>query len=113
MSLFKGDGLPADFSEAGTFKSYTLWGDDVTDMMVAPYDSKATGTEAFVGAAIIAPNGVAASAQTQDQAIASNVVDDYAIAVTIVYGTQASGLWSGGHSLGLQVFSSWALLSYG
>jgi tetratricopeptide (TPR) repeat protein len=113
VDLFKGDGLPADFSEAGSFKSYTLWGDNVTDMMVAPYDSKATGTEALVGAAIIAPNGVAATAQTQDQAIASNVVDDYAIAVTIVYGTQASGLWSGDHSLGLQVFSSWALLSYG
>jgi hypothetical protein len=112
VSLFAGHGLPADLSEYSSYTSTALW-DGVSDMMVAGYKSQATGTGAVVGAGIIAPNGVAGGAIAQDKAVASNVVDDYAIAVTVVYGTQSSGLWSGNHTLGMQTFSSWSLLSYG
>ena len=88
-------------------------GADVQDMMVNGYGSVSTGTEAFVGAAVVAPGGVRSTAAEEDNAIAGDVPGDYAVVVTIVYGAAGSGLFKGSHTLGLQVFSSWSLLNYG
>jgi hypothetical protein len=82
-------------------------------MMATGYASRSTGTEAFVGAAVIAPYGVRTGAAAQDNSIAAYVPGDYAVVVTIVYGPARSTFWAGPHNLGLQVFSSWSLLNYG
>ncbi len=82
-------------------------------MLTTGYASRSTGTEAFVGAAVIAPYGVKTGAAAQDKSIAAYVPGDYAVVVTIVYGPVSSSFWAGHHNLGLQVFSSWSLLNYG
>ena len=112
VRLFEGNGLPRDFEPVEAYRPSTLWGYGVTDMMTVPYRSASTGTEALVGAAIIAPGGVVSGAAQQDKFIAAHVDDDYAIVVSIVYARESSGFWSGEHPLGVQVFGSWSLLSY-
>ena len=46
-------------------------------------------------------------------ATASDVSNDGAIAVWIVYGAYGSGFWTGQHAMGLQVFGPWSLLNDG
>ncbi len=113
MYLLKGRGLPADMAQLGPSRADGVWGAAVSDMVATGYASHSTGTEAFVGAATIAPYGARSGAAAQDNAIAADVPGDYAVVVTIVYGPVGSKLWAGPHNLGLQVFSSWSLLNYG
>jgi len=89
-----------------------VWGGQVKDMQSTAYLSRSTGQEAFVGAAQLAILSGANAAQN-DTDIARYIESDHAIVVTIVYGTARSGLWSGRHSLGVQIFGSWSLLNYG
>jgi hypothetical protein len=113
IDVLKGHGLPSDIAPEGGWSSTAIWGPAVADMNVHGYASASTGTEAFVGAAVIAPGGTLPGAAAQDNSIAADVTSDYAVVVTVVYGRANSGLWSGPHSLGLQVFTSWSLLGYG
>jgi tetratricopeptide (TPR) repeat protein len=113
VKVLKGRGLPADMAPLGPPSPDGVWGPAVADMVTTGYASRSTGTEAFVGAAVVAPYGAEAGAAAQDNSIAANVTGDYAVVVTIVYGPVSSQLWAGPHSLGLQVFSSWSLLDYG
>jgi hypothetical protein len=106
-------GLPADIAQLGPPRLDGVWGPAVSDMLTTGYASRSTGTEAFVGAAVIAPYGVKTGAAAQDKSIAAYVPGDYAVVVTIVYGPVSSSFWAGPHNLGLQVFSSWSLLNYG
>jgi len=111
--VLKGRGLPADIAPLGPSRSDGVWGLAVSDMITTGYASPSTGTEAFVGAAVIAPFGARAGVAAQDNSIAADVTGDYAVVVTIVYGPVSSQFWAGPHNLGLQVFSSWSLLNYG
>ena len=111
VRLLNGHGLPRDLSETGPYESYPS--SDLTDMVAAGYGSSSTGISALVGAGIISSDAVPSSAASQDQAVASDVSDDGAVAVWIVYGTYSPGYWTGQHALGLQVFSSWSLLNDG
>ncbi len=111
--ILKGRGLPADMAPLGPSRPDGVWGAAVSDMITTGYSSRSTGTEAFVGAAIIAPFGAQPGAAAQDKSIAADVPGDYAVVVTIVYGPVGGQLWAGPHNLGLQVFSSWSLLNYG
>jgi tetratricopeptide (TPR) repeat protein len=113
INLLKGRGLPVDMAPLGRWRTGGVWGAAVADMITTGYASRSTGTEAFVGAAVIAPYGPRAGSAAQDGSIAAYVPGDYAVAVTIVYGPASSQLWAGLHNLGLQVFSSWSLLNYG
>jgi hypothetical protein len=111
VRLLDGHGLPADLSETGAYETYPS--SDLTEMVAAGYGSSTTGISALVGAGLISSAAVPSSAASQDQAIASDVSDDGAVAVWVVYGTYSSGFWTGQHALGLQVFSSWSLLGDG
>jgi hypothetical protein len=111
VRLLIGHGLPADLSETGAYETYPS--NDLTEMVSAGYGSSSTGISALVGAGIISSDAGPSSAASQDQAIASDVSNDGAIAVWVVYGTYSSGFWTGQHALGLQVFSSWSLLNDG
>jgi hypothetical protein len=111
VRLLDGHGLPSDLSETGPYASYPS--NDLTDMVAAGYGSSSTGISALVGAGVISAGSVASSAASQDQEVASDVSNDGAIAVWVVYGTYSSGFWTGQHALGLQVFSSWSLLGDG
>ncbi len=111
--VLRGRGLPADMAPLGPSRSDGVWGLAVSDMITTGYASPSTGTEAFVGAAVIAPYGAPAGTAAQDKGIAADVTNDYAVVVTIVYGPVRSQFWAGPHNLGLQVFSSWSLLNYG
>ncbi|MGD0808706.1 MAG: tetratricopeptide repeat protein [Acidimicrobiales bacterium] len=111
VRLLNGHGLPTDLSETGPYQTYPS--NDLTDMVAAGYGSSSTGISALVGAGIISSGTGASSAASQDKAVASDVSDDGAIAVWVVYGTYSSGFWTGQHALGLQVFSSWSLLGDG
>jgi tetratricopeptide (TPR) repeat protein len=111
--LLRDRGLPADIAQLGLPRLDGVWGPAVSDMLTTGYASRSTGTEAFVGAAVIAPYGVKTGAAAQDKSIAAYVPGDYAVVVTIVYGPVSSSFWAGPHNLGLQVFSSWSLLNYG
>jgi hypothetical protein len=111
VRLLDGHGLPTDLSETGPYASYPS--SDLTEMVAAGYGSSSTGISALVGAGVISSGTVASSAASQDQAVASDVSDDGAIAVWVVYGTYGAGFWTGQHALGLQVFSSWSLLGDG
>jgi hypothetical protein len=113
IGLVGGRGLPSDMKPEDQWAPTAIWGPDVQDMMVNGYGSPSTGTAAFVGAAVVAPGGVLPTAAEQDNAIAGEVPGDYAVVVTIVYGERGSGIFTGSHTLGLQVFSSWSLLNYG
>jgi hypothetical protein len=113
INVLKGRGLPADMAPLGPSRADGVWGLAVADMITTGYASPSTGTEAFVGAAVIAPYGTQASPAAQDGSIAANVTGDYAVVITIVYGPVSSHLWAGPHDLALQVFSSWSLLNYG
>jgi hypothetical protein len=72
-----------------------------------------TGICALVGAGIITSATGPSTAASQDQATASDMSNDGAIAVWMVYGTYGSGFWTGQHALGLQVFGPWSLLNDG
>ena len=111
VRLLSGHGLPADLSETGAYETYPS--NALTEMVSAGYGSSSTGISALVGAGIISSDAGPSSAASQDQAIASDVSNDGAIAVWVVYGTYSSGFWTGQHALGLQVFSSWSLLNDG
>jgi hypothetical protein len=111
VRLLDGHGLPTDLSETGPYATYPS--NDLSDMVAAGYGSSSTGISALVGAGVISSGTVASSAASQDQAVASDVSDDGAIVVWVVYGTYSSGFWTGQHALGLQVFSSWSLLGDG
>ncbi len=111
--LLRDRGLPADIAQLGPPRLDGVWGPAVSDMLTTGYASRSTGTEAFVGAAVISPYGVKTGAAAQDSSIAAYVPGDYAVVVTIVYGPVRSPFWAGPHNLGLQVFSSWSLLNYG
>jgi hypothetical protein len=111
VQLLDGHGLPADLSETGAYATYPS--NDLTEMVAAGYGSSSTGISALVGAGIITSATGPSSAASQDQATASDVSNDGAIAVWIVYGTYSSGFWTGQHALGLQVFGSWSLLNDG
>jgi hypothetical protein len=111
VRLLDGHGLPADLAETGAYETYPS--SDLTEMVAAGYGSSSTGISALVGAGLISSAAVPSSAASQDQAIASEVSDDGAIAVWVVYGTYGSGFWTGQHALGLQVFSAWSLLNDG
>jgi hypothetical protein len=108
VQLLRGHGLPSDLSETGPYQTYPS--NDLTEMVAAGYGSSSTGISALVGAGMISSGTGPSSAASQDKAISSDVSDDDAIAVWIVYGTYGSGFWTGQHALGLQVFSSWSLL---
>ena len=111
VRLLDGHGLPTDLSETGPYQSYPS--SDLTNMVAAGYGSSSTGISALVGAGVISSGTVPSSAASQDRAVASDVSNDGAIAVWVVYGTYGSGFWTGQHALGLQVFSSWSLLGDG
>jgi hypothetical protein len=111
VRLLDGHGLPTDLSETGAYETYPS--SDLTEMVAAGYGSSSTGISALVGAGVISSGTLPSSAAAQDQAVASDVSDDGAIAVWVVYGTYTSGFWTGQHALGLQVFSSWSLLGDG
>ena len=104
--------LPTDLSLQSQYKNYSYIWNDASDMMAGFYYSASTRMRAFVGAGIIAPNGLKSGQAAQDQAIASNVVNDYAVAVVVVYGPAAS-FWAGTDSLGFQVATSFSLLGFG
>jgi len=105
--------LPGDLALQGQYRSYSYIWNDTSDMMAGFYTSASTGVRAFVGAGIIAPSGVPPGQANQDQSIASNVVDDYAVAVVIVYGPGQSSFWFGRDSMGFQVATSFSLLGFG
>jgi tetratricopeptide (TPR) repeat protein len=113
LDLLRGRGLPVDIAPTGPAEPHSIWGGAVSDMTTTAYVSQKTGVEAFAGAAVIAPEGAEAEPTVQDRSIAADVPGDYAVVVTVVFGPETSKLWSGQHSLGLQIFSSWSLLNYG
>jgi tetratricopeptide (TPR) repeat protein len=113
IDILKGRGLPADTAALGPSRSDGVWGPAVSDMVTTGYASASTGTEAFVGAAVIAAYSPKSGPAPQDQSISEYVTSDYAVVVTIAYGPVGSRFWAGPHSLGLQIFSSWSLLNDG
>jgi hypothetical protein len=109
-------GLPEDFKIGAKFTPESLLGDSssdtgLKDMMAGAYDSAKTGTVAEVYAGIVSTNQTVSGLAGQDQAVASDVYSDYAIAVAIVYGPPS--LFLGKHPLATQVVNSWSLLNFG
>ena len=113
INLLKGRALPADIAPAEPPAPDPIWGYPTAGQVINGYVSPSSPTQAFVGAAVIAPGGAVPTAPAQDGQMAARVAGDYAIVVTVVYGPKMSGMWSGSHSLGLQIFSSWSSLNYG
>jgi tetratricopeptide (TPR) repeat protein len=112
FSVLKGNGLPSDLAQSGSTSTSGLWGDLVSDMRYAFFESPSTHMEAMVGVAVLGPSLVPPyTPSQQDNYISGEVPSDYAIAVTIVYGPHGSAFWDG--PLGLQVFTSWSLLADG
>ena len=68
--LLRDRGLPADIAQLGPPRLDGVWGPAVSDMLTTGYASRSTGTEAFVGAAVISPYGVKTGAAAQDSSIA-------------------------------------------
>jgi hypothetical protein len=112
VGVLRGRGLPSDLAPRVS-QNYSVWGAALSDMNATGYVSTSAHTEAFVGAAVVSPYGTGQTAGQQDSSASASVTGDYAVVVAIVYGPAASRIWSGPHSLALQIFSSFSLLNYG